>query len=136
MKVINRVNDPLTEDSYATFVDKVKENFEELFATLTYHCFLTQTSTNAPVANILKNTIGESTWSYEDVGTFLVTTVGKYIEGKTTPFEAIGYDIYGNKITAEWVSVNSIRIKTYAVADLEVLANGVLSNQEFIINVF
>lgn len=136
MKKINRVGDPLTNDSYETFVDQVRENFDELFNVKRYNSFLTQTSTNAPVATVLRNEIGTSTWTYEDVGTFLVTTAGQYTSGKTSPFKAVGYDIDGNKITAEWVDVNSIRVKTYATADTSVLANGVLSNQEFNIFVY
>jgi len=63
-----------------------------------YHSFLTQSGTDAPTANVVSNSIGESTWTYEDVGIFLISTNGKYTENKTSPISAIGFDILGNNL--------------------------------------
>ena len=103
-----------------------------------YIVTLTQTSTNAPVATVLSDTITGIVWARTGVGTYTATKSGAFTSGKTTP-NATGAscsDIAGNKITAQWTSTNVITVKTYAAADTETLADGVLSSQEFQIKIY
>ena len=101
-----------------------------------YTVFVTQTSTNNPVVTVLNDTITGITATRSDVGTYLFTSNGKFIEGKTTPNKDAYTDIDGNYITAEWVDINTITLKTYAAIDTEVLADGVLENQYFNIETY
>ncbi len=57
---------------------------------LVYSALLTQTGTNAPVANVLQNTIpGTLTWSRNSVGTYILTSNG-------TPFTANKVQVFLN----------------------------------------
>ncbi len=54
---------------------------------LVYTALLTQTSTNAPVATVLENTLGATpVWSYDSVGFYIATLTGAFIVGKTVVF--------------------------------------------------
>jgi hypothetical protein len=128
-----------TAPVYAEDYNKVVEGVNAIIDTSpvkAYYSFLTQTGTNAPVANILVDTLSNPIWEYSAVGTYTINKSNTFTSGKTAPFSAITYDISGNKITAEWTSVSVITIKTYAAADTTVLANDVLSNQEFNIEIY
>ena len=105
---------------------------------LVYIVTLTQTSTNAPVATVISDTITGITWARTAVGTYTATKSGAFTLGKTTPNTtgASANDVAGNKITAQQTSVNVITVKTYAAADTTVLADGVLTNQEFQIKIY
>jgi hypothetical protein len=48
-----------------------------------YTALLTQTGTNAPVATILENTVGNIVWSYDSTGEYLGTLTGVFISDKT-----------------------------------------------------
>lgn len=49
-----------------------------------YRALLTQTETDAPVATVLENTLGEEVvWSYVDIGIYLGTLAGAFKEDKT-----------------------------------------------------
>lgn len=147
MEKINKIGignaKPLPKDAspvYAEDFDRVAQSLNSVIdinPSKRYHVFLSQAGTNAPSAIILTDSI-TPTLAYSAVGTYTVTKTGAFIENKTTPNAsgAIGYDLLGNKITAEWTSVDVITIKTYAVADTTVLANDVLSGIDFNIEIF
>lgn len=48
-----------------------------------YRALLTQSSTNAPTAEILENTIGNIVWSYDGPGHYRGTLTGAFTLGKT-----------------------------------------------------
>lgn len=49
-----------------------------------YRALLTQSSTNAPVATVLENSLGgEVVWTRQDTGTYHGTLIGKFLENKT-----------------------------------------------------
>jgi hypothetical protein len=48
-----------------------------------YTALLTQTGTNAPVATVLENTIGNIVWSYDSAGTYFGTLSGAFTANKT-----------------------------------------------------
>lgn len=126
---LQKANSPSITNPVATINDLVPSK--------RYHVFISQTGTNAPTTIIISDSI-TPTLAYSAVGTYTVTKAGAFIEHKTTPNAtgAIGYDLLGNKITAEWTSVNVITIKTYAAVDTTVLANDVLSELDFNIEIF
>lgn len=52
-----------------------------------YTALLTQTGTNAPVATVLENTLGAvPVWSYQSIGTYVLTLTGAFLEGKVISF--------------------------------------------------
>jgi hypothetical protein len=48
-----------------------------------YTALLTQSGTDAPVATVLENTLGNIVWSYESIGSYNGTLAGAFIENKT-----------------------------------------------------
>jgi hypothetical protein len=51
-----------------------------------YVAIMNQTSTNAPTATVLENTIGDIVWSYSAVGEYYATLAGAFTVGKTVVF--------------------------------------------------
>ena len=51
-----------------------------------YSAILTQQGTNAPIATVLVNEIGDIVWSRGGVGEYFATLNGAFIEGKTMVF--------------------------------------------------
>ena len=51
-----------------------------------YTALLTQSGTNAPVATVLENTLGEVTYSYTAVGKYSITSNGLFLTNKTVVF--------------------------------------------------
>ena len=101
-----------------------------------YTVFLSQEGTAAPTTRDLDSTLGRVIWARTGTGTYTATCVGAFREYKTTPLRDVGYDISGNKITAERTSWDVITVKTYAAEDTETLADDVLSDQFFHIEVY
>jgi cobalamin biosynthesis Co2+ chelatase CbiK len=126
---LQKANSPSITNPVATIND--------LIPSKRYHVFLSQVGTNAPTATILSDSI-TPVLAYSAVGTYTVTKVGAFVSGKTTPNAAgaVYIDMAENKITAEWTSVDVITIKTYAEVDTTVLANDVLSEIDFNIEIF
>jgi hypothetical protein len=48
-----------------------------------YTALLTQTVTNAPVATVLENTLGNIVWSYSSEGNYIGTLSGSFVENNT-----------------------------------------------------
>ena len=48
-----------------------------------YTALLTQSGTDAPVATVLENTLGDIVWSYVGVGGYIGTLTGAFTENKT-----------------------------------------------------
>lgn len=48
-----------------------------------YTALLTQAGTNAPVANVLENTLGEVSFSYSSIGYYIIESDGLFIQDKT-----------------------------------------------------
>jgi hypothetical protein len=51
-----------------------------------YTALLTQTGTDAPVATVLENTLGEITYSYAGVGKYSIISSGLFLTNKTVVF--------------------------------------------------
>jgi len=64
-----------------------------------YTALLTQTGTDAPVATVLENTLGDIVWSRVNVGVYLGTLNGAFLSDKTfIPTNPNG-GIYGMSLT-------------------------------------
>jgi hypothetical protein len=55
-----------------------------------YTALLTQTGTDAPVATVLENTIGNIIWSYDSEGIYKAESIGNFTESKTVVFISSG----------------------------------------------
>src|SRR5687767_6514065 len=76
-----------------------------------YKAILTQSSTSAPVATVLQNTLGGTVvWTYNGVGDYTGTLTGVFIDGKTivnapNPIPSVGVNTM-DIIQAGWTDVN------------------------------
>lgn len=71
-----------------------------------YTALLTQNGTDAPVATVLENTIGDIVWTYDSVGIYLGTLINAFTSNKTfltsnldysnADLERVSYLSYGN----------------------------------------
>lgn len=102
-----------------------------------YIAKLSQVETDAPTAVVIKDTIPSPLLARTAAGTYTVTKAGAFTANKTTPDKLeYMYDVDGNYITIERTSADVITIKTYAAADTSVLADGILTNQLIIIEIY
>jgi protease II len=79
-----------------------------------YTALLTQTGTDAPVATVLENTIGDIVWTRDDVGVYFATLPNAFTENKTW-FNIISNSnsVSTNETVAiYWNSVNDIHVQT------------------------
>lgn len=78
---------------------------------LVYTALLTQSGTDAPVAIVLHNTIGEIVWTRTGVGSYTGTLVGAFPENKT-------FAIMGSQYLNAWIlernDDNTVVIATYS----------------------
>jgi hypothetical protein len=79
-----------------------------------YTALLTQSGTDAPVATVLENTLGNITWSYEGVGKYRANLAGAFTENKTFLLDNQDNTFYMLKNLA---STNYIAYSAYAVLD-------------------
>lgn len=105
-----------------------------------YTALLTQTSTNAPVATVLENTLGGTVvWSYDDVGQYIGTLNSAFTANKTIIFIGSppgGYALlHGFYNDTDTVMVQSIVQNQAGDKDLE-LANALLSQSVIEIRVY
>jgi hypothetical protein len=54
-----------------------------------YTALLTQSGTDAPVATVLENTLGNVVWSYNGVGDYSANLNGVFLENKTYPVSEV-----------------------------------------------
>ena len=104
----------------------------------TYIALLTQTSTNAPVATVLENTIGAIAWGYTSVGVYTATLTGAFTAAKTlfVPHGFIYVSIPGgddNLVRMARTSANVVTLTTYSGG---VVANAILSDTPVEIRVY
>lgn len=110
------------------------------FGTSTYKVYtalLTQTSTNAPTAVVLENTIGNITFNYNGIGSYDMILTGEFLANKTwivagsADINAGGGDFA--TLDARRFDDDTIRLTTY---DNFSLANGMLVNTSIEIRVY
>lgn len=129
----NNDNTFATIEAWQAFWDGLIMN--ELRPYNCYTAYLTQTSTNAPVATKLEETISGLVWARTGVGTYTLTKVGAFTTGKTVPLKDYYTDKDGNSFELTRTSTDVMTLKTYQASDGE-LADGVLTDQYFHIEVY
>ena len=77
-----------------------------------YRALLSQTGTNAPVATVLENTLGNIVWTRDSAGTYFGTLTGAFLENKTfTPIfinnSGLSQVIYVSRLTDSIIQVVS-----------------------------
>ena len=85
---------------------------------LEYVALLTQSGTSAPVATVLKNTLGGTVvWSYVSQGNYMATLTGAFPETKTGVQATLSFTGQGNGGLVEvvWNDVNSLAVATKTV---------------------
>lgn len=97
--------------------------------------FLTQSGTNDPVFTSIVNTL-EGVWARTAVGTYTLTKTGAFVQNKTIPNDDIYTDQDGNLFKINRTNENTMTLLTYAAADTDVLADGVLVNRFINIEVY
>ena len=86
-----RIKDSAGEVTTITTVEGLEE-VAEATEPKVYVALLTQTGTDAPVATVLKNTLGGvPVWSYNDVGSYRITTAGLFTVNKTVGIISLNY---------------------------------------------
>ena len=102
-----------------------------------YTALLTQSGTDAPVATVLENTLGDIVWSYASIGTYNAALEGAFILNKTSvkigSFDALSSSYGYFSFTSE--SQPDIYIlQSYDLTDL--LADNILANTLIEIRVY
>lgn len=105
-----------------------------------YRALLTQSGTDAPVATVLENTLGGTVvWGYNNPGRYVATLASAFTEAKTVILCGTIADtdsfLTGFAAT-QWVDADSVRVYTFAIADLTTAANALLFNTPVTILVY
>jgi len=93
----------------------------------TYRATITQSGTNAPVANVIENTYDtEPVWSYNSVGTYELTFAAELVVNKTTVFIGQLGDGYNAVRTIKNADPNVVFVITWDSLGLN-FVNGVIN---------
>jgi hypothetical protein len=108
-----------------------------------YRALLTQSGTDAPVATVLENTLGDIVWSYLQQGDYTGTLSGAFTANKTffpIPFILGNDNGFGSAACAYGVikrnDINEIRINTIDTPIDQNNINGILNNSSIEILVY
>lgn len=87
-----------------------------------YTALLNQNSTDAPIATVLENTIGDIVWTRSDVGTYFATCAGAFITHKTCAIPGSIIFINGGDVQIYLIiqrsTDNEISLGSYLSSDL------------------
>lgn len=104
-----------------------------------YTALLTQTSSNAPVATVLQNTLsGAIVWTRTNTGVYAGTLASEFVEGKTVVIllnPAALANGSAHRVLFTWVSANAVGIATYS-DEYSSAADAVLENTPIEIRVY
>jgi len=111
-----------------------------------YRALLTQTSTNAPTATVLENSLGGTVvWSYADIGKYNATLSNAFTANKTHTAITLSYDLENMQptfqvISARRISADAVRVETGRVSEGTLgemaLADGLMSDVSITILVY
>jgi hypothetical protein len=108
-----------------------------------YIAYLTQTVTNAPIADIRIDDLGSPVWSRIAAGKYHITKVGMFIENCVSVTQAVSptkpdmfTDGNGNGYTLEWINTDVLELNTYAASDLTISVDNILVNRYINIEVY
>ena len=105
-----------------------------------YTALLTQSGTDAPVATVLENTLGDTiTWSYVAVGQYIGTSTGTFTVNKTVIFSGSANDT--DVATAMYIMAllgneNTVQIGTFNQLAVPTASDGKLTNTLIEIRVY
>jgi len=91
-----------------------------------YVALISQTGTSNPTEILQKNDIGVITWTRISTGIYRAASAALFTADRTTPIDDIMMDQLGNVFTLTWISTSIMELRTYAAADITVLADAVL----------
>lgn len=94
--------------------------------TKVYRALVTQTSTNAPVATVLENSIGSIVWSRDSAGTYFGTLVGAFTANKCF-FGSQLNDPAGGTMSISRVDADKVAIQTVTPAATPLKADDLLN---------
>ena len=97
--------------------------------------FLNQSGTNNPVFTSIINTL-EGVWTRSNVGTYILTKNGAFVENKTVPSDDVYIDQDGNLFKINRTSENTMTLLTYAASDTDVLSDDVLVDRFINIEIY
>lgn len=99
-----------------------------------YEALLTQSSTDAPTANVLKNDLGGTiVFAYSSTGTYTATLNGAFVDNQTSIDIVNSTDSDAEtEVSAVRTNANVITIKTSTAGTL---GNGILNDTKFTIRV-
>jgi hypothetical protein len=101
-----------------------------------YYGLLSQTGTGHPTVSLFQNDVNAPGWVRTIAGTYTLTKTGAFPALKAMPVKAEVYlDSDGNKFVLTWVNANQYKLETYAAANTDVLADGVLVNRAIYIEI-
>lgn len=133
-----RIKDSAGEVTTITTVEGLEE-VAEATEPKVYVALLTQSGTDAPVATVLKNTLGGTVvWTRDGAGLYIATLANAFVLNKTTPIDfaaRTGYDGF-NSIFGNYFSTNQYTLDTYLNTDLAQKADDVLGNTLIKIEVY
>ena len=97
-----------------------------------YVALLSQSGTDAPVATVLKNTLGGvPVWSYNSTGDYTATLAGAFTANKTAVFIVSKITIITDPVAgilmAESITVNTVNINSYGYDAGLVFADGLVA---------
>lgn len=114
----------IQSDNVEQRVTLLEEDFEGISKSYeTYVALLTQSGTNAPVATILENTIGDIIWTRVSTGLYKGTLTGAFLATKTAVYLTNGGNIAPPAIfntyadTVNTITLKSVRADTGTVTD-------------------
>lgn len=101
-----------------------------------YTALLTQSGTDAPVATVLENTIGDIVWSYIEEGQYAITLINAFPENKTMiiPHSIVSEGDAFIKCTR--ASADVIALETYLYTDEPIYQNNMMVNNAIEIRVY
>ncbi|HNX87717.1 MAG TPA: hypothetical protein PKH58_01430 [Paludibacteraceae bacterium] len=103
-------------------------------APLKHAGFWSQAGANAPTVSVLENSLGTIAIARTAAGTYTITKVGAFKEGKTVPLDDIWTDASGNVYTLVWTSADVMTLTTKTSAGA--LADDILDNRFIFIEIY
>lgn len=103
-----------------------------------YTALLTQTGTDAPVATVLENTIGDIWFTYNDVGVYNINSDGLFTDNKTFVNISPTVQDAGNSIsqTVQFVGGSESTINTLVIQTVGAGQDGIPNNTPIEIRVY
>jgi hypothetical protein len=97
---------------------------------------ISQAGTAAPTVEILKDTLTGVVLARTSAGNYTLTKAGAFTANKTRPEKDNYTDADGNYYKITRTSADVMTLETFAAADTETHADGILNNQDLTIEIY